>query len=62
MQPPVARAGDDRFAGQLGAMEEEQQSDGEVGDPVEDGGHLALGGQQAGDRNDGDQRKGEIVR
>ncbi|MNG26622.1 hypothetical protein D3C84_1116350 [compost metagenome] len=57
----MAGAGDHGFAGQFGAVQEEEQSDGDVGDPAESHCDLALGGQQGGGGHDGDQRQGEIV-
>ena len=46
MQTPVAGTGDDSLARQLGAVQEKQQRDGQVGDPAERHGGLAAGGQQ----------------
>ncbi|MCY1187660.1 hypothetical protein D9M73_286670 [compost metagenome] len=57
----MAGACEHGIARQLGAMQEEQQGDGNVGDPLEGGGHLALGGQQGGGCDYGEQGQGEVV-
>lgn len=62
VQAPVGHAGDDRLARQLGAVEEEQQADADVGHPFEDHGGLAAAGQESGEKDGGDQRQGEVIR
>ncbi|MNE20829.1 hypothetical protein D3C80_1139700 [compost metagenome] len=61
MQAPVPGTGNDRLAGQLGAMQEKQQRDGDVGQPAKTDRDLAAGGQQAGERDHADQGQGEVV-
>ncbi|MNN04105.1 hypothetical protein D3C81_1168220 [compost metagenome] len=61
MQAPVPGTGDDRLAGQLGAMQEKQQRDGDVGQPAKTDRDLAAGRQQAGERDHADQGQGEVV-
>ncbi|MNC61026.1 hypothetical protein D3C77_206640 [compost metagenome] len=53
--------GGDRLARQLGAMQKEQQADGEVGQPAEHHGATAFARQQGGNEDDPEQRQGEIV-
>ncbi|EKS69013.1 Atu protein [Burkholderia sp. SJ98] len=61
MQPPVRRAGDDRLAGKLRAMQEEQEADGDIGDPVECDRRAAAAGQKARDDDGADERQREVV-
>ena len=58
----MGHAGDDRLARQLGAVEEEQQADADVGHPFEDHGGLAAAGQESGEKDGDDQRQGEVIR
>ncbi|MCY1251171.1 hypothetical protein D9M72_649020 [compost metagenome] len=53
--------GNDRLAGQLGAMQEKQQRNRDVGQPPKTERDLAAGGQQAGKRHYADQGQGEVV-
>ncbi|MDR6236992.1 hypothetical protein QE440_004733 [Pseudomonas psychrotolerans] len=62
MQAPMGDAGDQRLARQLGAVQEEQQADGDVGHHVGDLGGKAPAGQDAGEDHRGDQQQGEVVR
>jgi len=49
------------LARQLGAVQEKQQRDGQVGHPAESHGGLAAGGQQGRKEHSGNQGQGEIV-
>ena len=54
-------AGDDRLARQLGTMQEEQQADGQVGQPAKIHRTIARARQDGGDQNHPKQSQGEIV-
>jgi hypothetical protein len=51
----------DRFARQLGAVQEEQEADGHGGEPFEEVRDAAAGGQQACKGHDRDEREREVV-
>jgi hypothetical protein len=48
MQPPVATAGDNRFAGEFGAVHKEQQRDGGGGQPFKERDEAAAGREKRG--------------
>ncbi|MNL01430.1 hypothetical protein D3C87_1219000 [compost metagenome] len=57
----MSGTGDDRFARELGPVQEKQQGNGDVGQPAETDGDLAAGGQQTGDNDHTDQGQGEVI-
>ncbi|CAM2147795.1 hypothetical protein PT2222_10293 [Paraburkholderia tropica] len=61
VQTPVRGARDDRLARELGAVQEEQQADGDVGEPVERHGGRAVHGQQAGEDHGADEAQREVI-
>ena len=54
-------AGNDRLTRQLGAMQEEQQADGQVGEPAEIHRTVARARQHGGDQDHPEQGQGEII-
>ncbi|MNE14907.1 hypothetical protein D3C80_1078020 [compost metagenome] len=62
MQAPVPGTGNDGFTGQFGAMQEEQQADGQVGQPAEIHRAIARARQYGGDEYHTEQGQGEIVK
>ncbi len=61
MQAPVPGTGDDRLARQLGAVQEKQQADGQVGQPAKVHRAVARARQYGGNQYHPEQGQGEIV-
>ncbi|MNM92697.1 hypothetical protein D3C81_1050400 [compost metagenome] len=61
VQAPVPGTGRHRLTRQLGPVQEEQQADGQVGQPTEQHRPIAFTGQQGGQQNHPEQGQGEIV-
>jgi len=61
MQPPVGQPGDHGLRRQLGAVQEEQQGDGQVGEDIRRHGRVAAHGQHAGQHDQADEDQSEIV-
>ncbi|KAG0955774.1 hypothetical protein G6F31_012777 [Rhizopus arrhizus] len=61
VQLPVRQARDDGLAGQARPVQEEQEADGDVGDPAEYHDALPVRGHDAGDDDGADQVEGEAV-